>query len=212
MAEFCVHVVDDDDDMREALSNLLKALGYTVQSHRSAGEFLFSASPGNVGCVLLDVDMPGQSGLDLQRVLIEKGQQQVPIVFLSGKSDISMCAQAFKAGAVDFLTKPFGREALQAAIDAAVARSEQHRAHDRQADTLRRRYESLSDKERAVTEHVMLGRLNKQIASEFGVSERTIKHYRAHVMEKMQVKSLPQLVQAMVSMHGARNGATEGLG
>ena len=211
MTEFDVHVVDDDDDMREALSNLLKVLGYKVVSHRSAGEFLFSASPVNVGCVLLDVDMPGQTGLDLQRVLIEK-RQQVPIVFLSGKSDISMCAQAFKAGAVDFLTKPFGREALQAAIDAAVARSEQHRTLDREAAALRRRYESLSDKERAVTEHVMLGRLNKQIASEFGVSERTIKHYRAHVMEKMQVKSLPQLVQAMVSMHGDANRAPEAVG
>lgn len=202
METFCIHVVDDDDDMREAVSHLVQALGFEVETHRSAGEFLFTASSREVGCLLLDVDMPGQSGLDLQRILVHKGLQ-IPIIFLSGKSNVTMCAQAFKAGAVDFLTKPFAREALQLAIGSAAARFEQQHAVRGETDCLRQRYASLSETERAVTEHVLRGRLNKQIASEFGVSERTIKHYRAHVMKKMQVRSLPQLVEAVISMRGA---------
>jgi len=151
--------------------------------------------------LLLDVDLPGQTGLQLQDTLIEKGHE-VPIVFLSGNSDISVCAKAFRSGAVDFLTKPVVLEKLDTAVRSAVAKAEKHRQFKLEHASLRLRYESLTDEEKAVTRLVLSGKLNKQLALEIGVSERTIKKYRANVLEKMGVPALPHLVRAMILLHG----------
>ncbi|MEJ8856265.1 response regulator [Variovorax robiniae] len=199
MKNQCVHVVDDDDDMRDALLSLLQALGHDATGHRSAGEFLFSAWQSLPGCLLLDVDMPGQSGLDLQRVLNERGLR-IPIIFLSGKADVPMCARALKAGAVDFLTKPFRREEVEAAIAAAFAMADERQAIEEESESLRHRFLTLSQREQSVARQIVQGRLNKQIAADFGVSERTVKSYRAQVMEKMSVHSVPQLVEALLGL------------
>ncbi|MEJ8845824.1 response regulator transcription factor [Variovorax rhizosphaerae] len=195
----CVHVVDDDDDMREALVSLLQALGHDATGHRSAGEFLFSAWQSLPGCLLLDVDMPGQSGLDLQRMLNER-DLRIPIIFLSGKADVPMCARALKAGAVDFLTKPFRREEVEAALSAAFAMVDRRQAVEEESESLRHRFHTLTQREQSVAKQIVQGRLNKQIAADFGVSERTVKSYRAQVMEKMNVQSVPQLVEALLGL------------
>jgi FixJ family two-component response regulator len=188
-----IHVVDDDDSMRTAVMRLLRAAGYDVRGYSHAGEFLL-AQPGNLpGCVVLDVRMPGPSGLDLQVAFAEQ-EDALPIIFLTGHGDIPMSVRAMKAGAVDFLTKPVTREALLNAVQSALARDTENRTAREKVGTLRSRYESLTPRERAVFAFVNAGKLNKQIARELGTSERTVKAHRAKVMEKMHVTSLAELV------------------
>jgi FixJ family two-component response regulator len=188
-----IHVVDDDDSMRTAVMRLLRAAGYDVRGYSHAGEFLL-AQPGNLpGCVVLDVRMPGPSGLDLQVAFAEQ-EDALPIIFLTGHGDIPMSVRAMKAGAVDFLTKPVTREALLNAVQSALARDTENRTARKKVGTLRSRYESLTPRERAVFAFVNAGKLNKQIARELGTSERTVKAHRAKVMEKMHVTSLAELV------------------
>jgi len=198
-----VEVVDDDPDFRVLAR--LQDLGYEVRAHGSAGEFLYDM-PREVGCLLLEAGLPGQSGLQLQEALIARGHQ-VPIVFLSGSSDISICAKAFKSGAVDFLAKPIVLEKLEDAVQTAFALAERNRHIKAKEASLRLLYESLTDDEKAVTRQVLRGKLNKQIAWQFGVSERTIKKHRANVLKKMGVPALPQLIRAMILLHGI--GAVE---
>ena len=190
-----VHVVDDDDSVRTAVMRVLQAAGYEARGYASAGEFLLERADGDApGCAVLDVSMPGPSGLDLQKALARR-EVPVPVVFLTGHGDIPMSVRAMKAGAVDFLTKPVKKEALLAAVTAALARDAETRAgHDR-LRALRERYETLTPREREVFAGVVAGKLNKQIAGELDAGERTVKAHRAQVMEKMQVRTVAELVR-----------------
>jgi FixJ family two-component response regulator len=188
-----VHVVDDDAGMRNALSTLLKAAGYEVRTYASARDFLLVRPGAAPGCVILDVRMPGQSGLDMQQALGED-DAPLPIVFLTAHGDIPMSVRAVRAGAVDFLTKPVKRATLLAAVDAALARDAAQRAGREELRALRSRYDSLTAREQQVLALVVTGRLNKQTGADLGIAERTVKIHRARVMEKMQAVSLAELV------------------
>jgi FixJ family two-component response regulator len=188
-----IHVVDDDESFRTAVTRLLKAAGYEVRGYASAGAFLL-ARPGSApGCILLDVLMPGPSGFDLQSAIADL-DDALPIVFLTGHGDIPMSVRAMKAGAVDFLTKPVQRKALLAAVHSALARNAQNRDARERASELQSHFKALTARERAVFALVVAGKLNKHIATELGISQRTVKAHRAQVMEKMHVASLAELV------------------
>lgn len=189
-----VHVVDDDNSFRTAVSRLLRAAGYEVRAYSSAGDFLLSWQADTPGCVVLDVRMPGPSGLDLQDA-VGKHPHALPIIFLTGHGDIPMSVRTMKKGAVDFLTKPVQRKPLLDAVDRALARDAQNRAAGVAQSALRARFDSLSPRERCVFALVVAGRLNKEIAGELGISERTVKSHRAEVMLKMQVTTLADLVR-----------------
>jgi RNA polymerase sigma factor (sigma-70 family) len=191
-----IHVVDDDESFRTAVTRLLRAAGHEVRSYSSAGEFLLARPAGTPGCVLLDVNMPGPSGLDLQDAFGNKRSDALPIVFLTGHGDIPMSVRAMKAGAVDFLTKPVQRQVLLNAVRNALARDKECRQAREQEDTLRARFEALTPRERAVLTLVASGKANKAIAAELDISERTVKAHRAQAMEKMQAASLADLVRA----------------
>lgn len=201
-----IHVVDDDDSFRTAITRLLTAAGYEVRDYSSAGAFLLTRAGEIPGCVLLDVCMPGPSGLDLQLALAEF-DDALPIIFLTGHGDIPMSVRAIKAGAVDFLTKPVDRKTLLAAVQNALAQDARKRLARGKSHEMQSCFESLTARERAVFEHVVAGKLNKNIATELGVSERTVKAYRAQVMEKMHAGSLAELVhiaeQLSANTHGA---------
>jgi FixJ family two-component response regulator len=190
-----IHVVDDDESLRTALMRLLRASGYEVRTYASAGDFLLNKPENALGCVVLDVRMPGPSGFELQEA-IAKLDESLPIIFLTGHGDIPMSVRAIKAGAVDFLTKPVRRETLLQAVRIALASSAERRAKSEFLHSLRLRYESLTAREREVFARVVSGKLNKQIAGELGTCERTVKAHRAHLMEKMQLTSVAELVHA----------------
>jgi FixJ family two-component response regulator len=190
-----IHVVDDDSSFRRAIARVLHASGFTVREYASAGEFVLSLPLSGSGCLLLDVRMPGPSGLDLQDALARQAVR-VPIIFLSGHGDIAMSVRAIKAGAVDFLTKPVKREALLAAVKIALRTDDATRAADSQYRALRERYEMLSARDREVLALVVAGRLNKQIAVSLDMAERTVKAHRAHIMQQMGADSVADLVRA----------------
>src|SRR5262245_40457472 len=189
-----IHVVDDDDSFRTAVTRLLRAAGYEVRSYPSAGEFLLARPANTPGCVVLDVRMPGPSGLDVQEAF-GKLNDTLPIIFLTGHGDIPMSVRAMKAGAVDFLTKPVQRQVLLNAVRTALARDGESRTARERDGTLRARYETLTPRERAVLTLVVAGKVNKQIATELDISERTVKAHRAQLMEKMRATSLAELVR-----------------
>ena len=193
-AEAMVFVIDDDESIREALHSLIRSVGLKVATFPSAHEFLQSERPDVPACLILDVRMPGLSGLDLQRDLTE-GNIHIPIIFITGHGDIPMSVRAMKAGAVEFLTKPFRDQDLLDAIQQALDRD--RRARSQQADSadLRNRFHTLTPRETEVFELVVKGLLNKQIALQLGTSEITIKLHRRQVMEKMQADSLADLVR-----------------
>lgn len=193
-ADAMVFVIDDDESMREALHSLIRSVGLRVVTFGSADEFLQSERPDVPACLILDVRMPGLSGLDLQRDLSE-GNIHIPIIFITGHGDIPMSVRAMKAGAVEFLTKPFRDQDLLDAIQQALDRD--RRARSQQADSadLRSRFHSLTPRETEVFELVVKGLLNKQIALQLGTSEITIKLHRRQVMEKMQADSFADLVR-----------------
>ena len=193
-AEALVFVVDDDAPMRESLQNLLRSVGLRVEAFASAQEFLRSTRPDVPSCLVLDVRLPGLSGLELQQRLAE-GDMAMPIIFITGHGDIPMTVQAMKAGAVEFLTKPFRDQALLDAIQQALARDRAAREQRAQSEELRRRYRSLTPRERDVLALVVTGLLNKQIAGELGTSEASVKVHRQHVMAKMGAGSLAALVR-----------------
>ena len=189
-----IHVVDDDASLRTALERLLCEEGYSVRTYASAGDFLLAA-PHAPGCIVLDLNLPGPGGLELQDGLARAGSA-LPIIFLTGHGDVTHSVRAMKAGAIDFLQKPVESETLLQAIETALARGSAHQSEVEQVRTLRARYSSLTQRERDILAHVVLGRLNKQIACDLGLGERTVKLARASLMAKMQVKSLPELVRA----------------
>jgi FixJ family two-component response regulator len=189
-----VFVVDDDAPMRESLKNLIRSVGLRVELFASAQEFLRSKRPDRPSCLVLDVRLPGLSGLDLQRRTGDAGIE-IPIVFITGHGDIPMSVRAMKAGAVEFLTKPFRDQDLLDAIQQALERDGKARDQRAALEELRSRFASLTSREREVMKRVVAGLLNKQIGAELGTSETTVKIHRHQVMEKMGAGSLPELVR-----------------
>lgn len=189
-----VFVVDDDASVRRSTERLVRALGFGIQTFASAREFLDNARIERPACLVLDVRMPGLSGLDLQRELAQRGVE-IPIVFLTGHGDIPMTVRAMKAGAVEFLTKPVKSRDLLGAIRGALERAQVSHHARRETLALRERYERLTPREREVMPLVVAGMLNKQIAGELAASERTVKFHRGHIMKKMEAESLADLVR-----------------
>ena len=185
-------IVDDDASFRLAVSRLVRAGGYAVQTFGSATEFLQAERVDAPGCVLLDLQLPGPSGLDLQSALAGS-DKPLPIVFLTGKGDIPTSVRAMRAGADDFLTKPVKKDVLFRAIERALAHDAQERERRTSRRELRVRFDTLTPREREVMAHVLGGQLNKQIAGDLGASERTIKAHRANLMAKLQVQSVAEL-------------------
>ena len=189
-----IHVVDDDASFRTAVTRLLSAAKYEVRGYASASAFLESDPCAAQGCILLDLRMPGASGFDLQQSSANM-DEPLPIVFLTGHGDIPASVRAMKAGAVDFLTKPVRRETLLRAVQNALERDATERKSRAILRELRRRYETLTAREREVLAHVVSGKLNKQIAFALGPSERTIKAHRASIMDKLGVQSVAELAR-----------------
>lgn len=189
-----VFVVDDDPSVRKALGRLLRAAGFLVEAFDSAEAFLVGPRAADAACLVLDVSMPGRSGLDLQAVLGDR-DPDLPIVFLTGHGHVPAAVRAMKAGAVDFLTKPFREDDLLAAIGRAAAAQATARSATARTADLRRRAETLTPREREVLGLVVTGLLNKQTAGRLGVTEKTVKVHRAHVMRKMGAGSLAELVR-----------------
>jgi FixJ family two-component response regulator len=198
-----VFVVDDDPSVRTSTERLVRSMGFMVQTFGAAKEFLASARPDGPACLVLDIRLPGLSGLDLQRELARSGVE-IPIIFMTGHGDIPMTVRAMKAGAVEFLTKPLHRQALLDAIRTAIDRDRAARTERLEGRQLRQRYEQLTAREREVMALVVAGLLNKQIAGELATTERTIKFHRAHIMQKMEAESLAELVR-MASQLGISN-------
>lgn len=189
-----VFVVDDDASLREALRSLLRSVGLQVELFASAQEFLQRKRPEGPSCLVLDVRLPGISGLDFQRRLAE-ADIRIPIIFITGHGDIPMSVRAMKAGAVEFLTKPFRDQDLLDAAHVALERDRDRRQREGEVATLRERFELLTPREREVLPLVVSGLPNKQIAAEIGTSETTVKVHRSQLMRKMEADSLPELVR-----------------
>jgi len=193
-SEPTVFVVDDDSSIRRSTERLVRSMGFGVQTFASAKEFLGDARIDGPACLVLDVRLPGLSGLDLQHELAQAGRE-IPIIFITGHGSIPMSVRAMKAGAVEFLTKPLRSQDLLAAIRTALERDGARREARLAAGALRERYETLTPREREVMGFVVAGLLNKQIAGELSTAERTVKFHRAHVMQKMQAESLAELIR-----------------
>lgn len=191
-----VFVVDDDLSIREALSSLIRSVGLRVETFPSAADFLQQPRPAGNACLVLDVRMPGLSGLDLQAEFARRGEP-IPIIFITGHGDIPMAVRAMKAGAVEFLSKPFRDEDLLDAIRHALEQGRVARDEADELSEVRSKYDSLTSREREVITFMIAGALNKQAAAELGVSEMTIKVHRHNIMRKMKVRSLPDLVRMM---------------
>ena len=189
-----VFVIDDDPSIRVAITSLIRSVGMRVESFPSAQEFMASKRPDAPACLVLDVRMPGVSGLDLQRDLAD-ADIRIPIIFITGHGDIPMSVRAMKAGAVEFLTKPFRDQDLLDAVSHALERDRAHRGQYSEMAELRRRFKQLTPREKEVMELVVSGLLNKQIAARLNISEITVKLHRHQVMEKMEAPSLADLVR-----------------
>lgn len=197
-SECCIHVVEDDEPMRESLVMLLEELGCKVRAYATGEELLMAAAAIEPGCIVSDVRMPGIDGLTLLRRL-RAGGSQMPLILITGHGDISTAVAAMKAGAADFLEKPFEADALRAAVESALrVRSNADDAAD--AEAARRRLERLTSREHEVLGHLVAGRSNKEVAAKLGISPRTVEFHRAHIMEKMTAKGLADLVRLWLAV------------
>jgi FixJ family two-component response regulator len=189
-----IHLVDDDPSFRKAVMRLLRAAKYEVRAYASANEFLDSSALDLPGCIVLDLSMPGPSGLDLQQSIASMNEP-LPIIFLTGNGDISATVRAMKAGAVDFLTKPVEHASLLRAIQAALEQDDIARLSRARLRELQKRYQSLTPRERQVLAHVLSGKLNKQVAFDLGTTERTVKAHRGNLMQKLGMQSVAELAR-----------------
>ena len=189
-----VYVIDDDEAMRRALTNLFQSLSFRVEVFGSALELLQSMLPDVASCLVLDIRLPGLSGLDFQTELA-KANINIPIIFMTGHGDIPMTVKAMKAGAIDFLTKPFRQQEMLDAVATAIERDRKRREDDKMISNAQARVETLTPRERDVLALVAAGLMNKQIAAELGIAEITVKIYRGHIMKKMGTRSLADLVR-----------------
>jgi FixJ family two-component response regulator len=201
-----VHIVDDDESLRTAVVRLLGAAGYETRTYSSAGEFALLRDRASRGCVLLDLRMPGPSGLELQSALLRQ-DDAIPVIFLTGHGDIPMSVRAMKAGAIDFLTKPVRSEELLGAIKTALARDSLTINKRLRLQQLEEAWKHLTPREQEVFQRVTAGQPNKQIASELDMAERTVKAHRAEVMRKMDAASLAELVQIAGELSRGLSGA-----
>lgn len=197
-----IHVVDDDESMRSALLLLLGEVGFAVRGHASTGAFLMQPLPDRPGCLLLDMRMPGPSGLELQAAL-KRQNIMLPIVFLTGHATVTASVTAMKAGAVDFLTKPVKRDVLLDAVHRALALDAAQRTARVEADRLRARFAALTPRQREVFERIVAGKLNKQIAYELEIGERTVKREREQIMAKLDTTSVAELGRLAESLRAA---------
>jgi FixJ family two-component response regulator len=188
-----VFVIDDDVSIREALKNLFRSVGLDVRTFGTADEFLSSPRPDGPACLVLDVRLPGPSGLDLQRQLVD-ANVPVPIIFITGHADVRMSVRAMKAGAVEFLTKPFRDQELLDAVQQAIGRDREARRQRSETAELRKRYDALTSREQEVLALVIRGLVNKQIGDQLHIAEPTVKLHRGHVMHKMEAESLADLI------------------
>jgi FixJ family two-component response regulator len=187
-----VVIIDDDPEFRDSVGRLLRSVGLETQQFSSVADFLRTDPSDGPTCLVLDVRMPGRSGLELQRDLAA-ANRQVPIIFITAHADVRMTVQAMKGGAMEFLTKPFRDQDLLEAVEAGLARDRARRESDRALGALRKRFETLSAREREIMVQVTAGRLNKQIANDIGIAESTVKVHRTNLMKKLQARSLPEL-------------------
>jgi FixJ family two-component response regulator len=206
--ESIVFIIDDDLSMRRALTNLFQSVGLEVEAFGSASELLRNKLPEVASCLVLDIRLPGLSGLDLQAELA-KANVRIPIIFITGHGDIPMTVRAMKGGAVDFLTKPFRDQDLLDAVVGAIDKDRKRRESDKTVASLQALFETLSSREREVLAFVAAGLMNKQIAAELDLAEITVKIYRGHIMKKMQAKSLANLIR-MTEALGIRPGRPSG--
>jgi FixJ family two-component response regulator len=191
-ANASVLIIDDDAEFRDSVVRLLRTVGLDTRQFSSVSDFLKADVPDGPTCLVLDVRLPGRSGLELQRELAA-ANRQLPIIFITAHGDIPMTVRAMKGGAIEFLTKPFRDQDLLDAIEAGIARDCARRASDKALGALRERFDTLSSREREIMFLVTAGRLNKQIASDIGITESTVKVHRTNLMRKMKARSLPEL-------------------
>ena len=196
-----IHIVDDDEEFQETISRLLRAAGYEVRTYTNAGDFLLASIDDAPGCILLGVRMPGPSGPDLQRALSKRGST-LPIIFISGDSDVQTAVRAIKDGAVNFLSKPVEAEVLLDNIQNALADEAKNRLAHQQMEKWVAGYQKLTARELEVFERVVEGKMNKEIASELGAAERTVKAYRARLKQKLGANSLAELVRIAHELQG----------
>jgi FixJ family two-component response regulator len=191
-ADPSVLVIDDDREFRDSVARLLRTVGLHALEFSSVSDFLKADPPKGPTCLVLDVRMPGRSGLELQRDLAA-ANRKAPIIFITAHADVPMTVQAMKGGAFEFLTKPFRDQDLLDAVEAGLARDRARRESERALVALRERFDTLSSREREIMLHAVAGRLNKQIANDIGIAESTVKVHRTHLMRKMGARSLPEL-------------------
>ena len=191
-ADPSVLLIDDDPEFRDSVARLLRTVGLHTREFSSVPDFLKADPPEGPTCLVLDVRMPGRSGLELQRDLAA-ANRQVPIIFITAHADVPMTVQAMKGGAIEFLTKPFRDQDLLDAVEAGLTRDRARRESERALAALKERYDTLSSRERDIMLHVVAGRLNKQIANDIGIAESTVKVHRTNLMRKMKARSLPEL-------------------
>lgn len=205
MASFSVFVVDDDKSVRQSLESLLKSVGYTVSSYATVQAFLKAYTSDQMGCLILDVRLPGVSGLDFHERLSSYGIR-LPVILMTGHGDIPMTVRGMKAGAVDFLSKPFREQEILDAVAGALRLSHERQQIDRERQHVQQRANTLTHREREVMLKVVSGKMNKQIAFELGLSEITVKIHRGNAMKKMGAKSLPDLVRFSEKLHPRETG------
>jgi FixJ family two-component response regulator len=189
-----VFIIDDDISVRDGISDLLRSVGLDAHTYGSTQEFVSSKRPDASGCIILDVRLPGRSGLDFQQTLRELGIR-LPVIFITGHGDIPISVRAMKSGAIEFLTKPINEQQLLDAVHAAIELDRANRQDNALTKELRARFDSLTPREREIMSLIVSGKLNKQIGFQVGLSEMTVKVHRSHVMQKMQAKSLVDLVR-----------------